>query len=298
MHAPLHAVRPVAQPMVEQTPAEHTEPAAHASAHAPQLAGSLATFTHAAPHAMVPIGHTHAPALQVWSARQAVAQVPQCVRSLWTSTHAPVHEVKPVEQPVIVQTPLEHTCPVTQTLPQLPQFIGSLCVVTHVAPQRVSPAFGHSAVIASPSGTDASGMDTSSVVFASSLPSDNVSTATSLRTSGPVSGFAVLPQCAATTSVSADKISERRRRFRFMQDSCLVNVECQARAPCDPTSQSAPSKLRAARPVPQAARAATHCARLEQPGCASREHRAVREDRAAARGSSAASRTPRATRVA
>jgi hypothetical protein len=68
-------------------------PPPHMTPQAPQLLGSLVSFTHAPPHAVKLVGQpavVHAPALQVDIGPQTLPHAPQLFLSAATSTHAPL----------------------------------------------------------------------------------------------------------------------------------------------------------------------------------------------------------------
>ncbi len=69
---------------------------------------------------------------------QAWPHEPQLAGSVFTSTQAPLQRVRPVAQ-VCWQVPALHVCPAGQTLPQIPQFDGSL----EVSVQTVFAPDGH-----------------------------------------------------------------------------------------------------------------------------------------------------------
>jgi len=61
----------------------------------PQLALSVAVFTHDPEHDLVPVGHTtvHAPPAHDWPDGHGVAHPPQCKGSRLVSTHTPLHSL-------------------------------------------------------------------------------------------------------------------------------------------------------------------------------------------------------------
>jgi hypothetical protein len=69
------------------------------------------------------------------AAGQLVVQFPQCAGSDDVSTHCPLQFVVPLGQ-FSVHAPLEHTCPPGQTLPQVPQLLLSVCLLTQTPPHR------------------------------------------------------------------------------------------------------------------------------------------------------------------
>ena len=50
-------------------------------------------------------------------------------------THAPEHAVEDAAQ--VVQTPVTQACPSAHVWPQLPQFVGSVCVLVQAPPHSV-----------------------------------------------------------------------------------------------------------------------------------------------------------------
>jgi len=67
------------------------------------------------------------------SPAHAVPHEPQFLVSVWVSTHDPLQLTWPLLQ-LEVQTPLEHTSVAPQTLPQLPQLLGSVLVSEQALP--------------------------------------------------------------------------------------------------------------------------------------------------------------------
>ena len=110
-------------------------------AHAPQLAGSFCSSTHALPHLVVPPTHTQTLAAQKPPAPHWVPQAPQFEGSFVMFTQRalaplPHSTVPPVH--IAWQPPPLHTEPAPHTVPQVPQLPGSLCVSTHTEPHSVS----------------------------------------------------------------------------------------------------------------------------------------------------------------
>ena len=62
-------------------------------------------------------------------------QPPQWCASIAVSTHDEPQSVRPIEH-IITQAPMSQTCPVGHTIPQPPQFIGSLVRSTQCPLQR------------------------------------------------------------------------------------------------------------------------------------------------------------------
>ncbi len=73
------------------TPAEHTSPLAalQTTPHPPQLFGSLWSGMQLPLQYTCPVGHVHAPAVQLAPLPHTVPQEPQFALSLLVSTHAP-----------------------------------------------------------------------------------------------------------------------------------------------------------------------------------------------------------------
>jgi hypothetical protein len=110
---------------------------------APQLAASEVTSTHAAPHFMNPGAQVkpHVPALHVGvapaGALQTVPHAPQLSTSDLTATQAPPPQSFVSGLHVAVQTPFEQICPAVQALPQAPQSVALVLVLTQVPAQSV-----------------------------------------------------------------------------------------------------------------------------------------------------------------
>jgi hypothetical protein len=91
------------------------------------------------------------PATHTWLAEHAVLQLPQWVSSVCRFTHAvrpvsefTVHAVNPASQVVLQPPDWQWLLPLSrlgQPLPQLPQLLGSLCVLVQPFPQLVSPGW-------------------------------------------------------------------------------------------------------------------------------------------------------------
>ena len=118
-------------------PATQVSPAWHEWPHAPQLLGSVAVFTHEAPHIVSPAGHTQVLLTQVWPGAHTVPQLPQLFGSVAVFTHAVPHSV-PVHLPVM-HAPATQVSPDGHTLPQRPQLFASVWRFAHEAPHAVSP---------------------------------------------------------------------------------------------------------------------------------------------------------------
>jgi hypothetical protein len=72
------------------------------------------------PHALVPVGQPHTPAVHVSPFGQTLPQVPQCCGSVCKSAQALPHIVAVPQS----QTPDTHE-PAPQSFPHVPQFLGS-----------------------------------------------------------------------------------------------------------------------------------------------------------------------------
>jgi hypothetical protein len=118
-------------------PLEQDEVPGHTVPQAPQLLLSVAVFTHAPPHEVVPAGQAQAPAAQLVPPVQALPQAPQLALSVDVSTQAPPQAVVPAGQ---VHTPATQDLPPVQALPQAPQLALSVDVFTQAAPHLVWPA--------------------------------------------------------------------------------------------------------------------------------------------------------------
>lgn len=222
-HAPAQSVRPAPQPIVEHTPAEHTEPAAQATPHAPQFAGSVASVAQVPSQSVVAAGHAHAPPVQI-RPTQAMSHPPQCTSLLFVSTHAPSHAVSPVEQ-AAAHAPTEQTSPAAQATSHPPQCAGSVSVSTHAVPQSVSPAPGHSTSIPPsvmpPSGAPPSGEP------ASIAPPSLCPASTSPASMPPASAEPGSSEQAAAISASDAATKTSRVEaidVRFMKSSGLASA--------------------------------------------------------------------------
>lgn len=83
------------------------------------------------PPAAIATGVRHTPLTQ--RAEHVVPHVPQLDSSLCRSTHAPEHTSGCAAGQV--QVPERHHAPVAHALPQLPQFVVLVLVLTHAPPQ-------------------------------------------------------------------------------------------------------------------------------------------------------------------
>lgn len=158
-----HAVYPDAQlaELLTHVPAPlHLSPLAHAVPQPPQFVALSFRLTQfpwppkeMPPHCVRPVGQAHVPLLHATPPEQMVPHVPQLRLSVDVSTHVVVF---PPKKPVDVHmvSPLLHTTPASavahvppeqtallrQRLPQPPQLVLSVCVLTHVLPHCMSPA--------------------------------------------------------------------------------------------------------------------------------------------------------------
>jgi len=69
--------------------------APHRMPHPPQLAGSPYGLTQVVPHQILPPGHRHMPASQIWFPGQALVQLPQWEALFIGSTHVPLQAICP-----------------------------------------------------------------------------------------------------------------------------------------------------------------------------------------------------------
>jgi hypothetical protein len=144
---PVHVGPPWHDRGAVHDPSTHVSPAGQTKPHSLQLLGSVSTLVHPAPqHSSFPVQPgpplhivvvTHAPATHASPAAQ------HC----WPSVHAgpPLHAVG------AWHAPFAHVSPAGQTFVQLPQWLGSWVVLTHVAPQQRSPTL-HPVVVQLPAG--------------------------------------------------------------------------------------------------------------------------------------------------
>jgi len=103
---------------------------------APQLFGSLRSWTHWPLQKLDPNGQAHAPDWQNWPAPQLRPQVPQFAGSLEVSVHAPAQTESPAAQ---AHWLFWHCSLGPQASPQAPQFAASLEVSTQAPPQSRWP---------------------------------------------------------------------------------------------------------------------------------------------------------------
>jgi hypothetical protein len=112
-----------------------------ATLQAPQLLGSVCSFTHVVPHNVCPGGHG-ARFMQELARQketpgwQTKPQAPQLLLSLCVFVQAPLQSTWPPVQPV-GQAPLVQAWPLGQAVPQEPQFEGSALVVVQNPLQEV-----------------------------------------------------------------------------------------------------------------------------------------------------------------
>jgi hypothetical protein len=106
-------------------------PAAHWLPQLPQFCASVCRFLHWLLHGVWPPEQVHVPPEHV-PPTQVVPQAPQLVLLVCRLTQTPLHAFCPLGQ---LQLPPEQTRPPWQTLPQLPQLLRSVLVLTHWLPQ-------------------------------------------------------------------------------------------------------------------------------------------------------------------
>jgi hypothetical protein len=142
-----HFVKPALQSKLHWPEAHSGKPLGGAGVqavpHDPQF-GSWVGLTQALPHLMSPPVQLkpHWPLEQkAWppgGALQALPQPPQFRTSEPVATHWPLQFVVLPEQ-VRVHVPLEQTLPPVHTVPQPPQLLLSVCLLTQLLPQRARP---------------------------------------------------------------------------------------------------------------------------------------------------------------
>jgi hypothetical protein len=115
--------------------ATHSSPGLHGRLHAPQFFGSDDRDTQTPPQSANPLVHEHVPAVHVRDVPQALSHAPQWAALVATSTHEPSHN-EPWPQ---AHAPFVQTAPGTQTVPQAPQFWGSVVRSVQAAPHVVNP---------------------------------------------------------------------------------------------------------------------------------------------------------------
>ena len=105
--------------------------AAQALPHDPQLFALLAMLTHCPEQSTVPDGHAHAPPAQKVPPEHARPQPPQLLLSVCRSTHELPHAVRLVAHCPWHTPALQTGVAEGQTLAQDPQWLGSVCSLTH-----------------------------------------------------------------------------------------------------------------------------------------------------------------------
>jgi hypothetical protein len=158
-------VIPASMAVPVQVPLEQNCPNAQALPHAPQFVGSMEVLMQAVTpliwQAVVPVGHVipasmavpvQVPLEQNCPNPQVRPHAPQLVGSMDVLTQAviplttqvvvPGGHVIPASMAVPVQAPFEQNCPSAQALPQAPQLVGSMDVMT----QAVTPSNGQAVV--------------------------------------------------------------------------------------------------------------------------------------------------------
>ena len=170
----------------------------HATPHAPQLAGSLATLVHAPLHDCFPDGHAHLPFAHASPFAHAVPHFPQLALSFVVSTHFDPHNASPIAH-ADWQLPLEHTRLASHACPHDPQFFPSLARSRHAVPHAVCPVahVGGGGGTQSPAGLQVSPLEQSELlVHVTFLP----------------------PQLSASAIDTARRAPRNRiaRTFRFM----------------------------------------------------------------------------------
>jgi hypothetical protein len=144
-HCVPHFVKPLLQMSWHEPLAHEFTPfggSAQETPQVPQFVSLVCVFTHWLPHFVNPLLQLkpHTPPLQVrvpfaGASGQLVVQFPQCDGSDDVATHCPLQLVVPVGQ-FTVHVPFEHTCPPGHALPQLPQLLLSVCLLTQTPLQR------------------------------------------------------------------------------------------------------------------------------------------------------------------
>jgi hypothetical protein len=132
---PLHSVQP---PMHWHCAATQSAPTGHGLPQAPQFQGSVCSSTQEDPQVeSVPQPDTHVLALQKVFAGQACPHALQFLPSLSVDTQSRLHTTDADDGQT--QAPFWHGESAPQRLPQIPQFSGSDCTLTHVGPHRDRP---------------------------------------------------------------------------------------------------------------------------------------------------------------
>ena len=132
-----HCSRPAAH-WATQLAAWHSWPLGQTLPHAPQFWASESRLEQVPLHSFKGALQVQLPCTQLCSAVQVPVQLPQCWESRCKSTQAPPQLVRPPPHEPW-QAPFWQTRPVAQTLPQAPQFRGSLLTAMQTPPQRTVP---------------------------------------------------------------------------------------------------------------------------------------------------------------
>jgi hypothetical protein len=111
------------------------QPFGHFVPQMPQLFGSVCALTQTPLHNVIPVGHTHAPILQIVPPAHALPHVPQLLVVV-KSTQVVPHTPNPVGH---TQFPELQVAPVAHFVPQTLQLFGSVCVLTQTPLQLVCP---------------------------------------------------------------------------------------------------------------------------------------------------------------
>ncbi len=132
-----HWVRPGEQDATQRA-AWQSWPAPHEIPQAPQFFGSLSVLAQVpSTQRLSGAAHWQTPDWQLSRPLQVRSHMPQLLRSFERSTQAPLQLVR-VPQ-VAAHFPALHTWPLPHVSPHPPQLLGSLLVVTQVAPHWVWP---------------------------------------------------------------------------------------------------------------------------------------------------------------
>lgn len=114
-------------------PAEQISDARQACPHAPQSVGLVVMLTQASPHAVrLGVLQRHAPVLQYWPAAHVFPHAPQLAESFW-GTHVPL-QTRPLVQR---QLPAPQYSPGRHAIPHAPQLYSSVKLVRHCPRQSV-----------------------------------------------------------------------------------------------------------------------------------------------------------------
>ncbi len=125
--APLQAVSPAGQALVEQVPPTHRCPPAVSQGlpQAPQFAESAFRSTQAPLQTVRPGRQAQAPERHAWVAAHATPQAPQSTGLVCRFGQIPAHSV-----PAQLQAPPVHRSPAGHGVPQPPQLLSSVAVST------------------------------------------------------------------------------------------------------------------------------------------------------------------------